>query len=130
MSLYFLLGTLTNEGQRMLHANPRLVIETVQEVRKRGATILGQYGVLGEYDFIMMAEADDNEAVAQLSLEIGVRAGLHMETLPAIPINILAEGEEIGRRGEPEFAEVGPGESEFPADWRLPDAPSEPSSRD
>lgn len=125
MSLYFLLGTLTAEGQRMLHTNPRLVIEAVQEVRKRGAAILGQYGVLGEYDFVMMAEADDNEAVAQLSLEIGVRAGLHMETLPAIPISILAEDEEIAQRGEPEFAEVGPGPSGFPPEWRLPDTPPE-----
>ncbi len=130
MPLYFLLGTLTYEGQRMLYANPRLVIEAVQEVRRRGAGILAQYGVLGQYDFVMMAEADDNEAIAQLSLDLGVRSGLHIETLPAIPITILAGDEELGRRGEPEFAEVGPGESGFPADWRLPGAPDEPSSRD
>ncbi len=130
MSLYFLLGTLTSEGQRMLHANPRLVIEAVQEVRKRGATILGQYGVLGEYDFVMMAEADDNEAIAQLSLELGVRAGLHMETLPAIPISILAEGEELAQSNEPEFAEVRPGSGGLPPEWRLPGEPPEPSSRD
>jgi uncharacterized protein with GYD domain len=130
MSLYFLMGTLTSEGQRMLHANPRLVIEVVQEVRKRGATILAQYGVLGQFDFVMMAEADDNEAVAQLSLEIGVRAGLHVETLPAIPISILAEGEEMAQRASPEMAELVPGPSGLPPEWRLPGGPPEQPARE
>ena len=28
---------------------------------------------LGRYDFLMMIDADDNEAVARLSLEVGVK---------------------------------------------------------
>ena len=36
----------------------------------------------------MMVEAEDNEAVARLSLDIGVRAGLHIETLPVTSIGI------------------------------------------
>jgi hypothetical protein len=48
---------------------------------------MGLYGVLGRYDFISMLEAEDNEAVARFSLEFGVRAGAHIETLPAVPIS-------------------------------------------
>ena len=91
MSLYFLLGTLTSNGQQLVHENPDLVVEAAREIRVDGAEILGQYAVLGKYDFVMMVEADDNDAVARISLEIGVKAGLHVETLPAIAIGFLSE---------------------------------------
>ena len=117
MPLYFVLGTMTQEGQRMLHANPNLVIDAVVEVKVPGAAILGQYAVLGEYDFVMMAEADDNQAVARLSLEIGVRIGMHMETLPALPIAILSDEATGARRAGLAEAPVGSG---LPEEWRLP----------
>jgi len=91
MSLYFLLGTLTNEGQTMVHGNHNLLVEATGRVSVPGAEILGRYAVLGRYDFIMMIEADDNETVARLSLEVGVRTGMHIETLPAIAIGFLTD---------------------------------------
>ena len=91
MPLYFLLGTLTFTGQRMLHDNSNLVVETTREIKVQGAEILGQYAVLGKYDYVLMAQADDNDAIARVSLEIGVRTGLHIETMPAIPIGLLAD---------------------------------------
>ena len=92
MSLYFLLGSLTHDGQRMLHANPNLIADRTMNLHIPGAEILGQYAVLGRYDFVTMVEANDNDAVARLSLELGMRTGLHLETLPAIPIGFMSEG--------------------------------------
>lgn len=89
MSLYFLLGTLTSAGQKLLHENHDLVVDSTRDLTVEGAEILGQYAVLGRYDYLMMVEADDNDAVARLSLEMGVRTGLHIETLPAIAIGFL-----------------------------------------
>ena len=89
MPLYFLLGTLSSTGQKMIHENHDLVVESTRNISVEGAEILGQYAVLGRYDYLMMVEAYDNDAVARLSLEIGVRTGLHMETLPAIAIGFL-----------------------------------------
>jgi uncharacterized protein with GYD domain len=104
MTLYFLLGTLTEEGQKMLSKNSNLMAEVVVDYSSEGAGILSQYSVLGKYDFVMMAEAADNEAVARLSLEIGVRVGLHIETLPALPIGVAGDqGPEI-LEGEAEAA--------------------------
>ena len=91
MSLYFLLGTLTSTGQKMVHENHELVVEATRAIEIDGAEILGQYAVLGRYDFVMMVEAHDNDAVARLSLEVGVRTGLHIETLPAIAVGFLDE---------------------------------------
>ena len=116
MPLYFLLGTLTEQGQGMLKKNPDLVIEAVRECDCPGAEIMGQYAVLGKYDFVMLAEADDNESAARLSLELGVRVGLHVETLPAMAIGVLNE-EESGESADTEDVRLAAGASE---DWRLP----------
>ncbi len=91
MSLYFLLGSLTHDGQRMLHGNPNLIADRTRDLQVPGAEFLGQYAVLGRYDFVMMVEADDNAAVARLSLELGMRTGLHLETLPAIPVGFMGD---------------------------------------
>ena len=115
MSLYFLLGTLSEAGQKKLHDNSDLMVEAIRDIHIDGAEILGQYAVLGQYDFAMMVEANNNEAVARLSLELGVRAGLHIETLPAIAIVALAEQERGPRAGEAVFAQPPPEE------WRLPE---------
>ena len=118
MTLYFLLGTLTEEGQKTLHHNPNLMVDVVVDYNCEGAGIMGQYAVLGKYDFVMMAEAADNEAVARLSLEIGVRVGLHIETLPAVAIGVVAEQARDQLEGE---AEVARRTRERPGQWQLPD---------
>lgn len=93
MSLYFFLGTLSADGQRMVHENRDLIVEAAHDIEIEGAQVLGQYAVLGRYDFVMMVEANDNDAAARLSLEIGVKVGLHIETLPAIAIGVFTEGD-------------------------------------
>ena len=91
MAIYFLLGTLTSEGQVKLHSNPDLVSDTAATLDIDGAKILGQYAVLGHYDFITMVLANENEAVARLSAEFGIRTGLHFETLSAVAVGFLAD---------------------------------------
>jgi hypothetical protein len=41
-----------------------------------------------------MAEARDDESVARLSMELGARAHIHLETLPTIAVGLLAEPSE------------------------------------
>ena len=69
MSLYFLMGTLSENGQQMLLRNPNLLHEAITDSRFEGAQILGTYAVLGRCDYVMMVEADDNEAVGRLALD-------------------------------------------------------------
>ena len=117
MPLYFLLGTLREQGQRMLRDNPDLVTNAVRECDCPDADILGQYAVLGKYDFVMLAEADDNESAARLSLDLGVRVGLHVETLPAMAIGVLND-DESGESNRTEDVRLTRGSS---PEWRLPD---------
>ncbi len=96
MAIYFLLGKLSHEGQQMLHNNPDMVAETAASTNVEGAQILGQYAVLGSYDFITMVQAEENEPVARLSQELGVRTGLHFETLAGVTVGFLAENDSPG----------------------------------
>ena len=86
MATYFLLLTMTPEGRAASLEDPDRLLRIEAETHVPGVDCMGLYGVLGQYDFLSMLEAPDNEAVAQFSLEFGVRAGAHVETLPAIPI--------------------------------------------
>ena len=108
MSLYFLLGTLSATGQQRVHDNRDLFVKSTLGIQIEGAEILGQYAVLGRYDFVMMVEANDNDAVARLSLELGVRIGLHIETLPAIAIGFLTETTQDDPIGRPTSVQLRP----------------------
>ena len=128
MPLYFLVGTLTEQGQRMVQRNPDLPVEAVRELQADGAQVLSQYAVLGRYDFVMLVQAEDNQAVARLSLEVGVRVGMHIETLPALTVGVLSEGEERTGLEETgvEMADGAPGST---AEWRIPsDGPDSPGT--
>ncbi len=115
MPLYFLLANITETGQRRLRENPSVVVDSILECDCEGAEILTQYAVLGRYDFVMLAEADDNDAVARLSLEMSYRVGMHIETMPAIALQ-----EEAGPNGDDDLAQVAQAETPE-AEWRLPD---------
>lgn len=120
MPLYFLLGNVTENGQRRLREHPDLLVESVRDCDCEGAEVLTQYAVLGRYDFVMLAEARDNDAVARLSLEMSCRVGMHIETLPAIAMGQFPEAEGGGDDDEAlAYAEVPQGE------WRLPEPEAE-----
>ena len=89
MATYILLMTLTPEGQRKALANPEYLLSIDDEIDVAGVSTLGSYAVLGSYDFVTIVEADDNEQVAKFSIEFGVRAGVHITTLPAVPVGRL-----------------------------------------
>lgn len=93
MATYILLITLTPEGQAKALANPEFLLSIDDEIDISGVTTLGSYAVLGPYDFVTIVEADDNEQVAKFSIEFGVRAGVHITTLPAVPVGRLDDPE-------------------------------------
>jgi uncharacterized protein with GYD domain len=86
MSTYVLLSTLTPEGRQTLHKDPDRLDEVNKEIADFGCNVLAQYAVLGEYDFITIVEAPDNETVAHLAVDLGSRGTVNIATLPAIPI--------------------------------------------
>ena len=86
MARYILLMTLTPEGRERMVGDPERILRAESEVRTTGTQMLGLYAVLGNYDFVAIVESSDNAGIARFSLGMGVAAGVHITTLPAIPI--------------------------------------------
>ena len=126
MPLYVMLANLTGRGRRMGHDNPNLLSEAAAGVETAAGRVLTQYAVLGRYDFVIITEAVDNESAVRLSLELGVAAGLNIETLPALHIGVLSDEEHISVLRDAGVAmslPTGPDESDATDDWRIPENP-------
>ena len=106
MARYILLMTLTPEGRERMTVDPERILRAESEVSTDDTQMLGLYGVLGNYDFVAIVESSDNAGIARFSLGLGVAAGVHITTLPAIPI---ARFEALGHNHESDLeAQVGP----------------------
>ena len=100
MATYILLLTLTPEGQAKALDDPDYLLRAEGEINMASVQTLGVYAVLGECDFVTIVEADGNDAIARFSLELGVRAGAHITTLPVVPAAQLVERSEMPLSGE------------------------------
>ncbi len=89
MSTYILLLTLNTDGREKMLEDPDSLLRAENATEVSGVQCLGLYAVLGAFDFVSILEAPDNESAASFSLELGVRAGAHITTLPAIPVGLL-----------------------------------------
>lgn len=87
MATYIALSTLTDEGRKTLKQKPDRVKEVNKEIESMGIKVLGQYSVLGPYDFVTLLEAPNNEAVMKMSVELGSRGTVQLITLPAITVD-------------------------------------------
>ncbi|MCS7250431.1 MAG: GYD domain-containing protein [candidate division WOR-3 bacterium] len=87
MAYYVLLTKLTDEGRKTLKDYPERLKEVNEEVEEMGAKIIAQYAILGDYDFINILEAPDNETIAKISTELGARGTIQITTYVAIPID-------------------------------------------
>ncbi|MGH7934078.1 MAG: GYD domain-containing protein [Candidatus Binataceae bacterium] len=86
MPTYILLSTLTPEGRQTLHKDPDRLEQVNREIADFGCSLVSQYAVLGQCDFVTIIEAADNETVAHLSVDLGSRGTVNIVTLPAIPV--------------------------------------------
>lgn len=85
MPRYVMLSTLTPEGRQTMHKNPDRLEEVNKEMAEFGCMIVAQYAVLGNFDFVSIVEAPDNETIAHMSVDLGSRGTIAITTLPAIP---------------------------------------------
>ena len=90
MPTYVMLTNLTADGVRTLKNNPGRVSEVNAEVEQIGAKVLAQYATLGQYDFITIVEAPDEQTMAKVSVELGSRGTMTSETMAAMKSDELA----------------------------------------
>ena len=98
MATYVLLTKVTAAGVKTLQANPRRIKEVNKEIEALGARVIAQYATLGRYDFVNIVEAKDNESMARISVGLGARGTVQIETLTAIPVETFIRT--IGRKSK------------------------------
>jgi uncharacterized protein with GYD domain len=89
MPVYVALSKLTEEGSKTIKNNPERILEVNKDIEAMGVRILSQYALLGQYDFVNILEAPDNDTIMKMSLEMGSRGSVQLQTMPAVPIDQL-----------------------------------------
>jgi uncharacterized protein with GYD domain len=87
--VYIMLTRLTNEGSQTLALHPDRVRAVNEELHDYGCRLIDQYATLGQYDFVNVIEAPDNESIAVLSAALASRGSLTIITLPVISVGDL-----------------------------------------
>lgn len=84
MPTYIMLSHLTDEGRKTLQERPERLREVNKEVEAMGARIVAQYAGLGGFDFVNVIEAPGNDAMMRISMELGSRGTIRIETMAAL----------------------------------------------
>ncbi len=87
MPTYILMSTLTPQGLQTLRSNPERLREVNRDVEELGARVVHQWMTLGPFDFVSVVEADDEKAIARISIALGARGSAKLQTVTAIPID-------------------------------------------
>lgn len=87
MATYVMLTNLTDEGRKTVRQNPERIAEVNKEVETMGAKIVAQYVLMGQYDFVNILEAPDNETVVRVAIELASRGTLQTTTLAAMTLD-------------------------------------------
>lgn len=91
LTTYVVLSRLTGKGRETIKENPERIKEVNDELEEMGAEIVDQYAVFGRFDFVNILEVPDEETMAQISVEMGSRGSVMLETLQAMEIDDLVE---------------------------------------
>ncbi|MBA7699239.1 Glutamine synthetase and cystathionine beta-lyase binding protein [subsurface metagenome] len=87
MPTYVMLTKLTVWGRKTIKERPERIKEVNKEVEAMGARIIGQYALLGPYDFVNILDAPDDATISRVAVELGSRGTLETMTLSAITLN-------------------------------------------
>jgi len=85
MPNYVILSRLTDEGRKTIKEKPDRLLEVNKELEKMGVKVIEQFAVLGQYDFVNIVEAPDNNTIMKMSVELGARGSVQLISLPALP---------------------------------------------
>ncbi|MBI2919254.1 MAG: GYD domain-containing protein [Chloroflexi bacterium] len=83
MATYIILFRFTQQGIQNVKQSPARVQAAKQMLKAMGGEVQQFYMVLGQYDTVFVAEAPDDETIAQFCLALGAQGNVRTETLRA-----------------------------------------------
>jgi uncharacterized protein with GYD domain len=87
--MYAMLSTLGPDGWETLRQHPERILAVRGEVEALGLKVHAQYALMGQYDFLNLIEAPDEQTMAKAAIMLAARGTMRTTTLPAIPVEDL-----------------------------------------
>ena len=84
-----MLTTLGPGGWETVRENPDRINAVRTEVENLGLRVVAQYALMGQYDFLNLIEAPDEQTMAKAAIMLAARGTMRTTTLPAIPVEDL-----------------------------------------
>ena len=83
MATYISLASITDQGIRTMKDLSRRLQNADQTFAQFGATLKEVYLVMGAYDYVVVAEAPDDETMARISLAVAGQGNVRTQTFRA-----------------------------------------------
>ncbi len=91
MTRYIIISNLTDEGAKTLKKNPGRDKEVNDELKEMDVNVVDQYAVMGNFDFMTIVEADDENKITRAVVEMASRGTIKTATYKVIPIDEFIE---------------------------------------
>jgi uncharacterized protein with GYD domain len=85
MPTYIILGRFTDQGIRNIKNGPQRLDQVRGALEAVGGTMPGFYLTMGQYDFVAVSEAPDDESFTRVLLSIVSNGNVTTQTLKAFP---------------------------------------------
>jgi len=83
MATYIVFGNFTEQGIRNAKDSPKRKEAFKEMAKKLGVTVKDVYWTLGQYDIVLILEAQDDMAAAELGLSLGRLGNVRTQTMRA-----------------------------------------------
>ena len=84
MPLYLMLGNMGTQTRARVAHNPRHINEEADALSGPEDRFLTAYALMGRFDYVLVAEATDDNSAANMSLALSNATGLRLETSPIL----------------------------------------------
>lgn len=88
---YIGLMKLTEQGIKEIKDAPQRIAENIKQLEEMGGKLVGMYVVMGEYDYVGIAEAPNDEIALTFLLSLGAAGQVRTTTLKAFSTNQFME---------------------------------------
>ena len=91
MPIYISLMNLTEQGVKDVKNAPQRLQESVKGLEAMGSKLIAFYAVMGEYDYVAIAEAPSDEVAMTFLLGLGAGGNVRTKTLKAFTAEQFGE---------------------------------------
>jgi uncharacterized protein with GYD domain len=84
-----MLSTLGPGGWATVRETPDRIARVREEVEALGLRVTAQYALMGQYDFLNVIEAPDEQTMARAAVMLAARGTMRTTTMQAIPVEEL-----------------------------------------